>query len=90
MSDACTCVCSFKDLRCKDVINVCDGVNLGHACDIELDVSECPPRLMAIIVPGPARMFGILRNDEELVIPYHCINKIGDDVILVEVTAKKC
>lgn len=80
---------TFQELRRKDVINVCDGVKLGRICDLELDVCTHPPILTAIIVPGPTRFFGILRGDEELVIPCHCINKIGDDVILVEITLKK-
>lgn len=83
------CHMTYKELKCKDVINVCDGVKLGHVCDVELDVSECPAKMVAIIVPGPSRLFGILHSDEELVIPFHCINKIGDDVILVEVHLKK-
>lgn len=80
---------TFKELKCKDVVNVCDGVKLGHVCDVELDIAECPAQLAAIIVPGPSRLFGILHSDEELVIPFHCISKIGDDVILVEVKLKK-
>ena len=39
----------------------------------------------SIVVPGPPRFFGLLRSDEELVIPFNKINKIGDDVILVDI-----
>lgn len=77
---ACT---TFSELRRKDVINVFDGARLGHICDLELD--DCDGRICAIVVPGPSRLWGILRSDEELVIPYCKINKIGDDVILVEI-----
>ena len=44
--------------------------------------------IRSIVVPGPPRFFGILRSDEELVIPYDRISKIGDDVILVDVVLK--
>ncbi|MDR1620243.1 MAG: YlmC/YmxH family sporulation protein [Clostridiales bacterium] len=83
------CFTTFTDLRRKDVINVCDGVKLGRVCDLELDVDACPAQLVAIIVPGPARLFGIIRSEEELVVPYPCIQKIGDDVILVDIPPKK-
>ena len=73
----------IRDLKCKEVINICDGARLGCICDLELD--PCSGCISAIIVPGPARLWGILRSDEELVIPYCKINKIGDDVILVEI-----
>ncbi|HWR23267.1 MAG TPA: YlmC/YmxH family sporulation protein [Feifaniaceae bacterium] len=80
---------SFTDLKCKDVINVCDGARLGRICDIELEVFDCSDvRLTAIVLPGPARFFGIIRSDEELVISCRCIKKIGDDVILVDLPAK--
>lgn len=78
---ACT---TFSELRRKEVINVCDGARLGCISDLELD--DCNGAISAIIVPGPSRFWGILRSSEELVIPYSSIKKIGDDVILVEIT----
>lgn len=76
---ACT---TFCELRRKEVINICDGSRLGCICDLELD--DCAGCISAIVVPGQTRMFGLLKSDEELVIPYCKIRKIGDDVILVE------
>ena len=37
---------------------------------------------------GTATLFGMLKSDEELVIPYSRISMIGDDVILVDVVLK--
>ncbi len=79
---------TFTELKCKDVINICDGARLGRVCDIEMDLCDCQGHVTAIIIPGPCKLFGILRSDEELVISYHCITKIGDDVILVDIPAK--
>lgn len=78
---ACT---TFCELRRKEVINICDGARLGCICDFELD--ECTGVITAIIVPGPARLWGLLRSDEELVIPFCNITKIGGDVILVDIS----
>jgi sporulation protein YlmC with PRC-barrel domain len=36
-------------------------------------------------LPGPSRLLGLLGKDEEVVIPWEKIVKIGVDVILVEV-----
>ncbi len=81
---------TFTDLKCKDVINICDGARLGRICDIELEIFDCNDlRMTAIVLPGPARLFGIIRSDEELVISCRCITKVGDDVILVELPAKE-
>ena len=77
---------SYRELRRKEVINVCDGARLGCICDMELD--SCAGVILAIVVPGPSRCFGLLRNDSELVIPFSRIQKIGDDVILVDAPKK--
>ena len=74
---------SYGDLRRKEVVNMCDGAKLGVICDVELD--ECSGLIHAIIVPGAPRFWGLMRSDEEIVIPYNRICKIGDDVILVDI-----
>ncbi|MDD4076332.1 MAG: YlmC/YmxH family sporulation protein [Eubacteriales bacterium] len=74
---------SFCDLRRKEVINLRDGARLGCICDLE--VEEGSGLIQSIVVPGPPKLFGLLRSDEELVIPYCKINKIGGDVILVDI-----
>ena len=73
---------TFSELRRKEIINVCDGARLGCICDLELD--DCTGVISAIVVPGPPRFMGLIKSPEELVIPYCKIQKIGDDVILVQ------
>lgn len=75
---------TFSELKCREVINLCDGRKLGTICDLEIDI--CTGQILSIIVPGESRLFGLIRSDEELVIPFCRIKKIGDDVILVEIT----
>ena len=74
---------SYCELRRKEIINVCDGARYGPICDLELDIES--GKLLALVVPGPPRFFGLIRSEEELVIPFGCIKKIGEDVILVEI-----
>jgi YlmC/YmxH family sporulation protein len=74
---------SFCELRRKEVVNVRDGARLGCVCDLEIDL--CTGTVCAIIVPGPPRFWGIMKSNEELVIPFNKISKIGDDVILVDI-----
>ena len=73
----------FSDLRCKEVINVCDGARLGYVYDLDLD-PECG-KILSIIVPGRCRLFGLLQSGEDYVIPWHCIRRVGADIILVDV-----
>ena len=76
---------TFCELRQKEVINICDGARLGCICDLELE--PCSGQILSIIVPGPGRLWGLLRGGEEIVIPYCKICKIGMDVILVDLPA---
>lgn len=75
---------TFCDLKEKEIINICDGARLGCICDLEID--DCTGQICSIVVPGPTRFLGIIKNSEELVIPFCKIQKIGDDVILVDIS----
>ena len=71
-----------SDLKLKEVINVNDGKRLGAITDIEIDIET--GRLTAIVVPGQGRFLGFFGRNEDMIIPWDKINKIGMDVILVE------
>lgn len=74
--------CRVVDLRCKEVINICDGCRLGYVCDVEIDLI-CG-KVIAIIVPGPCRFFGLFGREEDYVIPWEAIRRFGDDIILID------
>jgi YlmC/YmxH family sporulation protein len=76
------------ELREKEVINICDGEKLGNVCDIDFEVKT--GRIRDLIIPGPCKVLGILGRDHEYVIPYQQVQRIGADVILVEVEREKC
>ena len=72
----------IQDLRQKEVINVSDGGRLGYVEDVDLRVPE--GQVLAVIVCGPARFFGLFGKGEEYYIPWECIQRIGDDIILID------
>ena len=78
----------FTDLHCKEVIAVCDGRRLGYISDIRVELPE--GQIVAIIVPGPCRFFGLLGRRDDYVIPWRCIKKIGPDIVLVDVKPDEC
>ncbi|MGE4483574.1 MAG: YlmC/YmxH family sporulation protein [Oscillospiraceae bacterium] len=75
--------CRIEDLRCKEVINICNGFRMGFVCDVYINIIT--GQLLAIVVPGPCRFFGLFGREDDFVIPWECIRKIGDDIILIEV-----
>ena len=77
--------CRIRDLRRKEVINICDGCRLGYVEDVDVRVPE--GQVVAIVVYGPCRffgLFGLFGRGEEFYIPWECIQRIGDDIILID------
>jgi len=72
----------IADLRQKEVINVTDGRRLGFVSDVEIDLES--GRIDAIVIPGEGRLFGFIGKDNEFIIPWEKIKKIGEDIILVD------
>ncbi len=74
---------TFSDLKGKDVVNMADGRKLGKPIDIVLNGGAC---VEAIIVPSPGGLLNLLKQDKEgCLIPWNCVLRIGDDVILVDI-----
>lgn len=72
----------FSDLRFKEVIDIHTGLRLGYVCDLEFD--DCEGRIISLITPGRARFFGLLGREDDYVLPWGCIVRVGSDIILVE------
>ena len=72
----------ISDLRVREVINIADGRRLGPIKDIDIDLEQ--GRISAIILPGPGRLMSFFGREEEIVVPWEKIKKIGLDVILVD------
>ena len=76
------------ELQCKEVVCISDGSRLGFVSDVEVQVPEgC---VLAIIVPCKCRHFGLLGGKDDFVIPWKCIKRVGDDIILVDIRPSEC
>ena len=71
----------ISEFQTKDVVNVSDGKKLGNIGDFDINVTT--GKIQAIIISGHGKMLGFFGKDEEFVIPWRNIVKIGEDVILV-------
>ena len=74
--------CLFSELRNKEIIDLKSGLRLGYVCDVDLDAFT--GKICSLIVPGAGRAGGLLGREDDYVIPWECINRLGDDIILVE------
>ena len=75
--------CRVEDFRFKEVVNVCSGQRLGCVCDVVIDIGT--GRVQALVVPGRCRFLGLFWREEEYILPWENIRRIGNDIILVEV-----
>ena len=78
----------ITELHCKEVICISDGRRLGFVSDVEVEI-PCG-NVLAIIVPGPCRLFGVLGRNDDYVIPWRCIKRIGPDIVLVDIKPEEC
>ena len=77
----------FSELRYKEVVDVPTGFRLGYVCDAEVDRAD--GRILALITPGRAKWFGLLGREDDYMLPWSCIVRIGEDIILVELPADR-
>lgn len=77
-----TVISFFSDLRYKEVIDVHSGLRLGYAYDAEFD--DQAGQLLSLVTPGRPRWFGLLGREDDYVLPWKSIVRIGSDIILVE------
>ena len=40
--------------------------------------------VVSLITPGRAKLFGLLGREDDYVLPWSCIVKVGSDIVLVE------
>ena len=76
------------ELHCKEVICIADGRRLGYVSDVEIDIPE--GKVCAILVPGPCRLLGLWGRNDDYIIPWRYIKRIGPDIILVDVKPEDC
>ena len=68
--------CRVFDMGYKEVINLHDGARLGYVGDVDIDLES--GRVTALIIPGRLRFFGLFGREDDYVIPWESIEKIGE------------
>lgn len=79
--------CRLQELRKKEVINANNGCRIGYVDDLEID-TKCA-RVVALIVYGRPRLFGLFGKADDCYIPWDKIRLIGEDAILVDSSVQK-
>ena len=70
----------LSDLQSKDVINIIDGSMIGNSIDIKIDNNG---NMEGLIVEKSKFLVSMFTNKNEVEVKWGQIEKIGEDVILV-------
>ena len=70
------------ELGQKEVINLSNGARLGYVRDVEIDAETGHVRSM--VIPGKLRFFGLLGRDEDIVVEWASIERLGEDIIFIK------
>ena len=70
------------ELKQKEVINIHTCRSLGCPLDVEFCCETA--RLKALIMPEPGKFCWCFSKENEYSIPWDCIRKFGDDIILID------
>lgn len=75
-------VLTMRELRRKEVIGITEGKRLGRAVDVEID--EVTGQVKSLIIGVRRPWLGWLETEECRSVPYHLVQTLGQDVILLD------
>ena len=76
---------SFAELRAKEVINMPDGKRFGRIIDLSLSLSG---QVLGLVLAADKCVFKTIGDGKCIFVPWRNICRIGDDVILVDLSPR--
>lgn len=74
----------LSDLQNKYIVNVKDGKNIGNIIDVKID--ENNGKILSLVIEPSKSFFSFSKGKMDTEIYWNSIEKIGEDVILVNIT----
>lgn len=78
----------LSEISGKEIIDYERGERLGILGQTDLVIDEKTGQIEAFIIPT-AKWFGFGKKDKEVTVYWHQIKKIGTDMIIIDMDAKK-
>ena len=76
----------LSDLAGKEVINIEDGARLGTIDDCDILFDSLTGKIESIVLPNRSSFFSLFGDSKASVIPWDAIKRIGDEVIIVDLS----
>lgn len=74
----------LSDLQTKYIVNVQDGKNIGSIIDVK--INEENGSIDSLVIDPNKNFFSFAKGKVDTEIKWKCIEKIGEDVILVNIS----
>ena len=74
----------LSELAKKDIINIKDGKRIGKIVDVEFDINN--GYMIRFIIESSNIIKSIFSSGDELTIKFSQIKKLGEDVILIDIS----
>ena len=74
----------LSELQRKDIINIKDGKKIGKIVDVEFDINS--GYMIHFVIEKAHFVRNLFSNTEELNIKFTQIKKLGEDVILIDIS----
>ena len=74
----------LSELSKKDIINIKDGKRIGKIVDVEFDINN--GYMIRFIIESSNVIKSIFSSAEELTIKFSQIKKLGEDVIIIDIS----
>lgn len=69
----------LSDLQTKEIINMLDGKKLGKIVDVEIENNK----IINLVIESKKSVFNLFKRNDDILLNFNNIEKIGEDVILV-------
>ena len=74
----------LSELQKKDIVNIKDGKKIGKIIDVYFD--ESSGYMIKFVIEKTHFLRNIFSNTDEIVIKFSQIKKMGEDVILIDIS----
>ncbi|MCI7083116.1 MAG: YlmC/YmxH family sporulation protein [Tenericutes bacterium] len=74
----------LSELQKKDIVNIKDGKKIGKIIDVYFD--ESSGYMIKFVIEKTHFVRNIFSNTDEIVIKFSQIKKMGEDVILIDIS----
>lgn len=74
----------LSDLQSKYIVNINDGRNIGNIIDVKID--ENSGAIISLVIEPNKSFFSFTKGKVDTEIRWNSIERIGEDVILVNIT----